>query len=123
MLRFAVTREPRDRSAVFAMADELDALRGRWRPTAPRFFVTTASEVCDAIPVSGRVVEIGASENANAVIQMHIARIGDPRMRGAFAAAVDFRYQPVKPTEERRQPSTALNRREALDLWRGLPKK
>ena len=115
MLRFAITREPHDRSAVFAMADELDALGGRWRPTEPQFVVTTAGEVCDAI--------LGVSENANAVIQTHIARIGDPRMRGAFAAAVDFRYQPVKPTGERRQPSTALNRREALDLWRGLPKK
>jgi len=45
ILRFAVTREPRDRSAVFAMADELDALGVRWRPAAPRFFVTTAGEV------------------------------------------------------------------------------
>jgi hypothetical protein len=28
MFRFAVTREPRDRSAVFAMADELHAIAG-----------------------------------------------------------------------------------------------
>jgi hypothetical protein len=80
MLRFAVIRDPSDQSAVFAMADELDALGVRWRPPAPRFFVTTAGEVCDAI--------LGVGENANAVLRTHIARIDDPRIRGAFAAAV-----------------------------------
>jgi len=119
ILRFAVTREPRDRSAVFAMADELDALGVRWRPAAPRFFVTTAGEVCDAI--------LGVSENANMVLRTHIARIDDPRMRGAFAAAVDLQRQPVnchsQPIEEPRRQNAAVNRREALDSWRGMPKK
>jgi len=119
MLRFAVTREPRDRSAVFAMADELDTLGVRWRPTAPRFFVTTTAEVCDAI--------LGVSENANAVLRTYIVRIDDPRMRGAFAAAVDLQQQPVncrrQPIEEPRQQNAAVDRREALDSWRGLLKK
>ena len=69
-LRLAITREPRDRLAVFAMADELDALGHYWRPTAPRFFARTASKVCDAI--------LGVGDNANVVLRKHIARIGDP---------------------------------------------
>jgi hypothetical protein len=34
MLRIAITREPRDRFAVFAIADGLDALEHYWGPTA-----------------------------------------------------------------------------------------
>ena len=50
LLRYAVTRELSDRSAAFAMADELDSLGGQWRPAAPRFFLKTSQEVCSAIP-------------------------------------------------------------------------
>ena len=49
LLRYAVTREPSDRSAALAMADELDSLGGQWRPGAPRFFLKTGAEVCSAI--------------------------------------------------------------------------
>ena len=117
ILRFAITREPRDRLAASAMADELDAVGGYWRPMAPRFFVTTAAEVCDAI--------LGLGEQANAVLRTHIARISDPRLRDAFAAAVGLQHQPVdyhpQPPEAPCQ-STIVNRQEALDLYRVPPK-
>ena len=105
ILRFAITREPRDRLAASAMADELDAVGGCWRPMAPRFFVTTTAEVCDAI--------LGLGEQANVVLRTHIARISDPRLRGAFTAAVDLQHQPVdyhpQPPEAPCQ-STIVNR-------------
>ena len=62
LLRYAVTREPSDRSAALAMADELDSLGGRWRPAAPRFFLRTSDEVCSAIVAVG-------DEHSNAVLR------------------------------------------------------
>ena len=49
LLRFAITWDPKDEAAVFAMADEIDALGLRWRPSAPSFFRRTSSEVCKMI--------------------------------------------------------------------------
>ena len=49
LLRFAITWDPKDEAAVFAMADEIDALGLRWRPSAPSFFRRTSGEVCEAI--------------------------------------------------------------------------
>jgi hypothetical protein len=52
LLRYAVTREPSDRTAALAVAAELDSLDEQWRPAAPRFFLKTTEEVCSAIPAS-----------------------------------------------------------------------
>src|SRR5262249_12595122 len=67
LLRFAVTRDPADRSAALAMADELDSLGMRWRPAGPRFFLQTSDEVCDAVLASG--------EWRMAALRKHAARI------------------------------------------------
>ena len=89
LLRFAVTRQPPDRTAALAMADELDSLGGCWRPRAPRFFFKTTSEVCTAI------VEFGdGPNNTSAVLRTHASRIKDPRLREAFRAAVGLRGIP-----------------------------
>ncbi len=109
LLRFAVTREPSDRSATLAVADELDSVGLRWRPGAPRFFLRTSNDVCDAI------LAVGDNDNA-AVLRTHVARIQDLRLRRAFQAAIDLR-QP----SETQQRSTKSNRREGGDLWKGLP--
>lgn len=85
LLRFAITRQPSDRTAALAMADELDSLGGNWRPRAPRFFFKTTSEVCNAI------IESGDGTNTNAVLRTHASRIIDPRLRQAFRAAVGLR--------------------------------
>jgi hypothetical protein len=37
LLRFAITCDLKDQAAVFAMADEIDALGHQWRPSAPSF--------------------------------------------------------------------------------------
>jgi hypothetical protein len=91
LLRFAVTRKPSDQSAVLAAADEIDNVALRWRPTAPRFFLRTSHEVCNAIlAIEGR--------HDNAVLRNHVARIDDPRLRRAFEAAVG-----LQPAAELRQ--------------------
>src|SRR5262245_49042390 len=41
LLRFAITRDPKDQAAAFAIADEIDALGQQWRPWAPSFFRKT----------------------------------------------------------------------------------
>jgi hypothetical protein len=84
LLRFAITREPSDRTAVLAMADELDSLGARWRPNAPRFFHRTSWEVCEAI------LQVAEGHN-NAVLLKHSSRIDDPRLRQAFRAATGQR--------------------------------
>jgi transposase len=109
LLRFAVTREPSDRSAVLAMSDELDSLAQRWRPAAPSFFLRTSNEIC-------RAILTGSDGYSNAVLQKHISRIDDPRLRRAFQAAVGL-HQTLEP-----QPEGAKRRnRTDRDLWRGLP--
>src|SRR5687767_13477966 len=81
LLRFAISRELSDRSSALAMADELDSLGARWRPSAPGFFLRTSEQVCQAI------LMVGDGHN-NAALLAHIARIEDPRLRRAFRAAV-----------------------------------
>jgi hypothetical protein len=83
LLRYAVTRESSDRWAVLAMADELDSLGVQWRPGAPRFFHRTAYEVCEAI-IADR------TRHTTSVLRKHAMRIDNPRLRRAFAAAVDL---------------------------------
>ena len=82
LLRFAITRDPKDEAAVFAMADEIDALGLQWRPSAPSFFRRTSCEVCKMITALD-------DPRRATILKKHIARIDDPRLRRAFQAAVD----------------------------------
>jgi hypothetical protein len=103
LLRFAITRDPKDEAAVIAMADEMDALGLQWRPTAPSFFRRTSSEVCKMI------VALDDPRRAT-ILNTHIARINDSRLRRAFQAAVDIeRGSSTAPYEEKRR-----------DLWASL---
>jgi hypothetical protein len=82
LLRFAITWDRKDEAAVFAMADEIDALGLQWRPSAPSFFRRTSSEVC-------KMITAFDDPRRATVLKKHIARIDDPRLRRAFQAAVD----------------------------------
>jgi hypothetical protein len=108
LLRYAVTRELSDRSAALAMADELDSLGGQWKPAAPQFFVRTSDEVCSAILTVG-------DGHIPPVLQTHLARIDDPRLRRAFQAAIGCQQD----VEMQRQSKS--KRRNDQDLWKGLP--
>jgi hypothetical protein len=103
LLRFAITRDPRDEAAAFAMADEIDALGLRWRPSAPSFFRRTSGEVCKAITALD-------DPRRATVLENHIARIDDPRLRRAFQAAVEIEGRPLP----------ASSRTKRRNLWTGL---
>lgn len=111
LLRFAVTQEQSDQSAVLVMAIELDSLGMHWQPTAPRFFQRTSDDVC-------RVIVAAGDGRSNAVLHKHIARIDDPRLRRAFRAAVGLRS-----ISEQRQQGAQRRGRLHRDLWKGLPKR
>src|SRR5262249_32222661 len=97
LVRFAITCDPKDQAAVFAMADEIDAFGLQWRPFPPRFFCRTSRGGCAAIP------RAGDSKRAT-TLKKHIARIDDPRLRRAFQAAVDLeRGSRPAATEHKRQ--------------------
>jgi len=103
LLRFAITRDPKDEAAAFAIADEIDALGHQWRPSAPSFFRRTSGEVCEMI------IALDDPRRAT-ILKRHIARIDDPRLRQAFEAAVDPEQGcPTAPYKEKRR-----------DLWAGL---
>jgi len=103
LLRFAITCDPEDQAAAFAVADEIDALGLQWRPSAPSFFRRTSSEVCEMI--------IARDDPSRAtILKRHIARIDHPRLRQPFQAAVDLeRGSPTAPYKEKRR-----------DLWASL---
>jgi hypothetical protein len=105
LLRFAVTRNAKDEASASAMADEIDALGRRWRPSAPGFFRRTTDEVCKAM---------GAPDDAKraTILKKHLARIDDPRLRRAFAAAAGI--------EQTRSP--ASSKIDGERLWAGLRK-
>jgi hypothetical protein len=103
LLRFAITHDPTDESAASAMADEIDAIGLRWRPSAPSFFRRTSAEVCKAIIARD-------DPRRTAILNSHIARIDDVRLRRAFQAAVEREQSsPPVPCETRRR-----------NLWAGL---
>lgn len=104
LLRFAITRDAKDETAALALADEIDALGLRWRPSAPSFFRRTSGEVCKAIVATD-------DPKRAAVLKKHIARIDDPRLRRAFQAAVELEQDPPKASRTKRP-----------DLWVGLRK-
>ena len=108
LLRFAVTREIADRSAALALADELDSVGVWWRPAAPSFFRRTSQDVCAAIDTAG-----GAQSAP--ILYRHITRIGDLRLRRAFAAAVGLQSPPQRTKK-------AATRKRA-NLWQGLSRK
>jgi hypothetical protein len=103
VLRFAITCDLKDQAAVFAMADEIDALGQQWRPSAPSFFRRTSGEVCAAIIARD-------DPKRAAILKKHIARIDDPRLQRAFQAAVEL--------EQGSRPAAAENKRQ--DFWIGL---
>ena len=103
LLRFAVTRDAKDEAAASAMGDEIDAIGQRWRPPGPSFFRRTTDEICKAITAPD------GAERAT-ILKKHLARIDDPRLRRALAAATDVE----------RRPSPAFSKIDGQRLWAGL---
>ena len=105
LLRFAITREPGDRCAALAMAHEIDTHALRWTRTAPTFFRRTSGEVLHAIVAVD-------DPGRRTVLERHLGRIDDARLRRAFRAAAE-----LDPQQQPRRPAPRHSR---LDLWVGL---
>jgi hypothetical protein len=88
LLRFAVTRSEADRSEVLALAQDLDSIGPPQTEAAFGFFLRRSREVCEAILTNGR---------DSTALRAHAARIDDPRLRRAFAAAVDLQPMRSRP--------------------------
>jgi hypothetical protein len=105
ILRFAVTLDDADRSAVIAIASEIDRLGPRHGgKTDFGYFHRTSAELCAAI--------LRPNELSPALLRQYLARIDDERLRHVFAAAVEAR-QPKEASV--RKPFKRDER-----LWRGL---
>jgi hypothetical protein len=91
LLRFAITRQPSDRSAVCAVVEQLDSLGRQGTPSAFHFFRRTNEELCRAVLMAG-------DKYSDSILRKHVARIDDPRLRRAFQAAIGPR-----PISEQRQ--------------------
>ena len=84
ILRFAVTLHDADRSAVLAVAEEIDKLGERPEGrSAFKFFRNTSIEICTAILEK-------QNSKGSAVLRLHLNRIDDCRLRRAFAAAIEI---------------------------------
>jgi hypothetical protein len=107
LLRFAVTCAPADRMVALAAAAELDRPAAGRATTAPHFFRRTSADLCAAIADRDHI-------NADATLQAHLARIANPRLQRAFAAALDLKCP--KPTAKRRSGGRKIRAK----LWKGL---
>jgi len=105
ILRFAVTLDDADRSAVMAIASEIDRSGPQHDGRSGfGFFRKTSMELCSAI--------LRPNELTTAVLGQFLARIDDDRLKHIFAAAMEA-GQP-KETSVRKP----FKRDESL--WRGL---
>jgi hypothetical protein len=104
ILRFAVTLDAADRSAVLAIAGEIDDLAP---PHAGKpdfgFFRRTSTALCAALRQP--------DESGCTILRQFLARIDDDRLKRAFAAAMEI---------ELPKPSADNAMRRGSGLWKGL---
>jgi hypothetical protein len=82
ILRFAVTLDDADRSAVIAIASEIDRLGPQLDMKSDfSFFRKTSAELCSAI--------LRPNELTPALLRQYLARIDDDRLKLIFAAIVE----------------------------------
>ncbi len=103
VLRFAVTLDEADRLVALAAATELDKSGSQTlKNPAFGFFHRTSRQLCIAI-------QAPRMRTNCAILQEHIARLEDNRIRRTFAAAVELEAK--KKTRGSRR---------ANNIWRGL---
>ena len=110
LLRFAITQDNADRLALLSIAAELDAPGSR--PPVQRvfkFFHRASTELCHAI-LNPR------HPDSDAVLQRHLKRSDDERLKRALSAALAIDIPRARP------PATTprVTPRPDRDLWRGL---
>lgn len=108
LLRFAITLEPMDRFTVMSCAREMDLSPFQFLRSSPGFFLRETTDVCSAILAA-------RGPDRALVLERHLARIEDHRLRQAFAAAIDFE----RISQGRTSPKKKKVRKR-IDLWKGL---
>lgn len=82
ILRFAVTLDNADRLSVIAIAHEIDRGGGAHDdPANFSFFRRMSSDLCSSI--------LRQHDSADAILRQYLARIQEPRMKRAFASAIE----------------------------------
>jgi hypothetical protein len=105
ILRFAVTLDHADQLGVFAIAAGLDRLgENSDDGQSFGFFRKMSAELCTAL--------LRRDPAGDATLAHYLARIDDPRLKRALAAAIGV--EPRNATAPKRHP------RPKYDLWRGL---
>ncbi|WP_454620599.1 hypothetical protein [Bradyrhizobium cenepequi] len=103
LLRFAVTLDHADRLNIMAIAAEIDRGGRRYEEQANfSFFRKISAELCTSI--------LRQNDAADANLRQHLERIDDPRLKRAFASAVEIDTAP-RPVR-----TAKVNN----GLWRGL---
>ena len=109
LLRYAITLHDADKLAALEIAEEIDKPGSRVdAQLAFNFFRRASTELCSAIADK-------RNPNRNAILQRHLKRIDDQRLRRAFAAAIEF-----GETFETVTTANKIRKRGSLDLWEGL---
>ena len=109
ILRFAVTLDDADRSAVLVIAEEIDKLGSRAEDQSPfKFFRSTSTELCSAILDK-------QNSKGSAVLLLHLNRIDDCRLKRAFEAAIEF-----GDASQTIESAAKIRKRGSQDLWKGL---
>jgi hypothetical protein len=106
ILRFTITRDAADRTAVMTIAANMDRPCAYFIQSDFSYFVRTSQEVCSAIA--------GHDRAKIAVLHRYLSEIGNDRLRRALAAALNIE----RPATRR---IGKLGRQHSGDLWRGLP--
>jgi hypothetical protein len=104
LLRFAVTHDHADRLNVMAVAAEIDRGGHSYEEQANfHFFRKLSADLCTAI--------LRQNDTADASLRGYLEQIEDPRLKRAFASAVEIDIEPAPPRERRKVNDW---------LWRGL---
>jgi hypothetical protein len=104
LLRFAVTHDHADRLNVTAVAAEIDRGGHSYEEQANfHFFRKLSAELCIAI--------LRQNDAAEDNLRGYLERIEDPRLKRAFASAVEIDVEPAPPRQRKQVNGW---------LWRGL---
>jgi hypothetical protein len=103
ILRFAVTLEPCDRTAVMCLAAEMDRLGASTTQSGFSYFTRTSAKLCDCIVAKHEFDKL-------AELCLYIEKIDDRRLRRAFEGALFAK----------RNKSARFRLPDREYLWKGL---
>lgn len=109
VLRYAVSREARDRDAVLDLAGKMDTLGEERNQEAFRFFRSHSERLCTAIAAPD-------TPGRRQTLMAHARMIGQPRLQQVFLLICHLETQEKTVSEYGRASSRA-------ELWKGLQRR